>query len=177
MMSPPYFQTHHQPFNYYSRFTPVNAAGQKERANHLKDYEDLISDARSGQLPQVVFYKPAGINTQHAGYATIRDGDTHIADVIQKLQASPQWSKMAIIVTYDENGGFYDHVKPPKADYWGPGTRIPAIIISPYAKKGFIDHTEYDIGSIHQLISRRFDLQLLTGVRKNFGDLLNAFNF
>ncbi len=53
---------------------------------------------------------------------------------------------MLVIVTYDENGGFWDHVAPPKADRWGPGTRIPALIISPYAKKGYIDHTQYDTG-------------------------------
>ena len=64
-------------------------------------------------------------------------GDAHVADVIAKLQASPQWKHMAIVVTYDENGGFFDHVAPPKADQWGPGTRIPAIIVSPYAKKGY----------------------------------------
>lgn len=171
------FQTHHQPFNYYNRFTPKTELGKKERVDHLKDYDDLVVDAKAGKLPQVVFYKPAGVDTQHAGYATIRQGDEHIADLIQKLQASPQWGKMAIIVTYDENGGFFDHAKPPKGDYWGPGTRIPAIIISPFAKKGFVDHTEYDIGSIHQFISRRFGLDLLAGARKTFGDLTNAFNF
>ncbi|MGI9142964.1 MAG: acid phosphatase [Fluviibacter sp.] len=176
--SDPYaFQTHHQPFNYYNRFTPKTELGTKERSDHLKDYEDLLADVKVGKLPQVVFYKPAGVDTQHAGYATIRQGDEHIADLIQKLQASPQWGKMAIIVTYDENGGFYDHVKPPNGDYWGPGTRIPAIIISPFAKKGFVDSTEYDIGSIHQFISRRFGLELLAGVRKTFGDLTNAFGF
>lgn len=171
------FQSHHQPFNYYNRFTPKTEQGKKQRAEHLKDYEDLLADIAAGKLPQVVFFKPAGVDTQHAGYATIRQGDDHIADLIQKLQASPQWGKMAIIVTYDENGGFYDHAKPPKVDYWGPGTRIPAIIISPYAKRGFVDHTEYDIGSIHQFISRRFGLEILSGARKGFGDLTNAFNF
>lgn len=175
--APYQFQPHHQPFNYYDRFTPKTAKGRAERTEHLKDYVDLVADAKAGKLPQVVFFKPAGINSQHAGYANIRDGDTQIADVIKQLQASPQWGKMAIIVTYDENGGFFDHVAPPTGDYWGPGTRIPAIIISPFAKKGYVDHTEYDIGSIHQFISRRFGLELLAGVRKQFGDLTNAFSF
>ena len=65
---------------------------------------------------------------------------------------------MLIVVTYDENGGFWDHVAPPKGDRWGPGTRIPAIIVSPFAKKGYVDHTQYDTTSILRFITRRFEL-------------------
>ena len=72
---------------------------------------------------------------------------------------------MLIVVTYDENGGFWDHVAPPKGDRWGPGTRIPAIIISPYAKKGFVDHTPYDTTSILRFITKRFDLPVLDGIK------------
>lgn len=174
---PTLFSVHHQPFNYYSRFTPLTSAGQKERAEHLKDESDLMSDIEAGTLPPVVFYKPAGINNQHAGYANIRRGDQHMANIIEKLMASPQWKKMAIIVTYDEYGGHFDHAKVPKGDSLGPGTRVPTIIISPHAKKSYIDSTSYDSGSIHQFISRRFNLPLLDGVRKQFGDLTNAFDF
>jgi len=72
---------------------------------------------------------------------------------------------MLVIVTYDENGGFWDHVAPPKGDRWGPGNRIPAIIISPFARKGFVDHTLYDTTSILRFITRRFDLLLLPGLK------------
>ena len=65
---------------------------------------------------------------------------------------------MVIVITYDENGGQWDHVAPPKGDLLGPGTRIPAIIISPFAKNGFVDHTQYDTASILRLITRRFGL-------------------
>lgn len=108
-----------------------------DRAAHLKDFDtDMLADIKkNGTLPAVAFYKPQGNLNQHNGYANVTDGDAHIADLIAKLQASPQWKHMLIIVTYDENGGFYDHAKVPKADRWGPGTRIPAIIVSPYAKK------------------------------------------
>ena len=63
-----------------------------------------------------------------------------------------------IIVTYDENGGQWDHVAPPKRDIWGPGSRVPALVISPFAKKGFIDHTQYDTTAILKLIETRFGL-------------------
>lgn len=173
----PDFEPHHQPFNYHVRFDPTTAKGASERAAHLKDYEDLLSDAANGTLPPVVFYKPQGDLNQHPGYADVMTSDAHIAGVIAKLQASPQWKKMAIIVTYDENGGFWDHVAPPKGDRWGPGTRVPTIIISPYAKTANVDHTMYDTTSILKFLTRRFNLQPLPGVRPNAGDLTNAFDF
>jgi acid phosphatase len=170
------FQPHHQPFNYFSRFDPTTTAGQAERAAHLKDYTDFQADIAGGTLPPVVFYKPQGSLNQHAGYTDVMSGDAHIADVIAKLQASPQWKNMAIIVTYDENGGFWDHAAPPKADRWGPGSRVPAIIISPYAKKGYVDSTPNDTTSIIKFITRRFELEKLPGVRKVVSDLSNAFD-
>jgi len=86
----------------------------------------------------------------------VQTGDEHLADLISHLQKSPQWKNMVVIVTYDENGGFWDHVAPPKGDRWGPGSRIPAIIISPFARKGYVDHTPYDTTSILRLITKRF---------------------
>jgi acid phosphatase len=172
----PNFQPHHQPFNYYARFAP----GTPDRAEHLKDGEDLLRDIDAGRLPQVAFYKPVGIFTQHPGYTDLIRGDDHIADVLERLRKSPQWGEMAVIVTYDENGGFWDHVPPPRGPGWGdrfgPGTRIPTLIISSYAKRGYVDKVTYDTTSILKFITRRFDLEPLPGVRANAGDLSAAFN-
>ncbi len=169
------FQPHHQPFNYYARFAP----GTPDRARHLKDGEDLLRDAAAGTLPAVAFYKPVGRYTQHPSYTDLVSGDQHIHEVLTKLRASPQWPRMAIIVTYDENGGFWDHVAPPSGpgwgDFFGPGTRIPAIVVSPFARRGYVDHTSYDTTSIIKFITRRFGLEPLPGVRANAGDLTNAF--
>uniref|UniRef100_UPI00406D0D4D acid phosphatase n=1 Tax=Rhodoferax sp. GW822-FHT02A01 TaxID=3141537 RepID=UPI00406D0D4D len=156
------FQPHHQPFNYYAKFDPV--ANTANRTAHLKDYTDLVADAAAGTLPAVTFYKPEGLYNQHPGYANISDGDARIADLIAKLQASPQWNNMAIVVTYDEFGGQWDHVAPPKGDKIGPGTRIPALVISPWAKSGTVDHTQYDTGSVLRLITRTFGLDTLPGL-------------
>jgi phospholipase C len=165
------FQSHHQPYNYFSRYAP----GTPERAQHLKDGQDLGKDIAQGKLPQVVFYKPSGPLNQHPGYASVINGDIHIAELIKTLQASKQWPHMAIIVTYDENGGFWDHVAPPAGDRFGPGSRVPTLIISPFAKRHFVDHTPYDTTSILQFISKRFGLTMLPGIRKQMGDLSNAF--
>jgi acid phosphatase len=169
------FQPHHQPFNYFERFEPTTIAGVRERKTHLKDYVDLQKDIAAGTLPSVVFYKPQGNLNQHPGYTDVMTGDAHIAGVIRELQRSPQWKKMAIIVTYDENGGYWDHVSPPAGDRWGPGTRIPAIVISPFAKTHFVDHTLYDTTSLLKLITKRFELEPLPGIRSEVGDMTNAF--
>jgi len=170
----PNFQPHHQPFNYFARFAP----GTADRAKHIKDGEDLLADIGKGALPQVVLYKPAGRLTQHPSYTDVASGDAHIADVLERLEKSPQWPRMLVIVTYDENGGYWDHVAPPTGagwgDRWGPGTRVPTIIVSPFAKRGHVDHTTYDTTSILKLITERFGLDPLPGVRANMGDLTNA---
>jgi acid phosphatase len=181
----PDFQPHHQPFNYYQRFDPAVHADQ--RAAHLKDYNALLADTAAGRLPAVVFYKPQGNLNQHAGYASVAEGDAHIAALVAKLRASAQWQHMVIVITYDEFGGAWDHVAPPHGDLVGPGTRIPALVISPFAKRGSVDHTQYDTESILRLITRRFDLDVLPGITRRdqglaahgappMGDLTNALD-
>jgi phospholipase C len=171
----PNFQPHHQPFNYFARFAP----GTPERSAHLKDGEDFLAAIDGGTLPQVAFYKPAGRLTQHPSYTDIQSGDIHIAELLERLKKSPQWGRMAVIVTYDENGGYWDHVAPPSGpgwgDRWGPGTRIPTLIVSPFAKRSFVDHTPLDTTSILKFITKRHGLEPLPGVRANMGDLSSAF--
>ncbi|WP_260926244.1 acid phosphatase [Novosphingobium sp. 9] len=168
--SRPNFQPHHQPFNYFQRFAP----GTKDRAEHLRDggmgdtprTNHFLADAEAGRLPAVSYYKPQGNLNMHAGYSDIDAGDRHISAVIDALRQSPQWDRMLIVVTFDENGGWWDHVAPPKGDRWGPGTRIPALVISPHARKGYVDHTVYDTGSIARFITRRFGLEKLEGLAR-----------
>lgn len=180
------FQPHHQPFNYFANLDPASHAS--DRAAHLRDRSDLMFQASAGTLPAVAFYKPVGQLNQHPGYANLTDGDNEIANVISALQASPQWPHMLILVTYDEFGGQFDHVSPPKGDLVGPGTRIPAIVISPFAKKGFVDHTQYDTASFLRFVTNRYSLPVLTGLQlrdsslvsnggKVMGDLTNVLSF
>jgi phospholipase C len=168
----PLFQFHHQPFAYFQN-TANGTPGAKER---LKDERDLVAGIQKGELPQVVFFKPGGEENEHPGYTNILDGEKHTADLIDMIERSPLWKDTAIIITYDENGGLWDHVAPPKIDRWGPGTRVPTLVISPFAKKGFVDHTQYDTTSVLKLIETRFGLAPLGSRDAATNDMTNAFD-
>jgi len=182
-----YFQTHHQSFNYYKNMAP----GTKNREDHIKDAGidgvNFIKAIDEGKLPQFSYYVPQGTLNMHAGYAEISSGNDHMTDIISHLEKSPQWKNMLVVLTFDENGGYWDHVSPPKGDRWGPGSRIPALIISPFAKSNFVDSTQYDSASILRFITKRFKLRTLTGITERdealiknghppMGDLTNALD-
>jgi len=169
----PTFQFHHQPFTYFRNF----ANGSEAKTKHLKDEKHFFKELRKRKLPEVIFIKPLGKNNEHPGYASLEMGQKHVAMLVRKIMNSPYWKDCAIIITYDENGGRWDHVAPPVIDRWGPGTRVPAIIISPFAKRGFVDHTQYETVSILKFIETRFDIQPLSSRDANANDLLNAFEF
>ncbi|WP_084169466.1 acid phosphatase [Paraburkholderia ferrariae] len=164
----PDFQYHHQPFNYFASFAP----GTEARARHLRDAglgddpatNRLLADIDAGRLPAVTFYKPQGNLNMHAGYADVESGDRHVAAVIEHLQRSPAWANTVIVMTHDENGGWWDPVAPPIGDRWGPGSRVPALVIAPFAKKGYVDHTLYDTTSILRFITRVHGLTPLDAV-------------
>ncbi|AIF46553.1 acid phosphatase [Dyella japonica] len=164
----PNFQIHHQPLNYFKSFAP----GTEARAKHLRDAgtgetaktNHFLADIKANRLPSVSFYKPQGDLNMHAGYSDVDAGDRHVMTIVNALQKSPAWKHTLVIITVDENGGWWDHVAPPKGDRWGPGSRIPALIVSPLARKGYVDHTIYDTGSIARFLTRRFGLDKLPGL-------------
>jgi phospholipase C len=167
------FQYHHQPFAYFTNF----ADGTEAKRQHLRDETDFLAAIESGDLPAVVFYKPLGRDNEHPGYTDVTSGDRHITAIIDKIRRSKLWASSAIVVTYDEHGGYWDHVAPPKADRWGPGIRVPTVIISPFAKRHYIDHTSYDTTSILRLIEERFGVAPLGERDAKAADMRNAFNF
>jgi phospholipase C len=167
------FQYHHQPFAYFKNY----GDGTDGRKQHLKDESDLYAAIQDNTLPAVAFVKPLGEENSHPGYTDTATGEMHVAHMIDLIQKSPAWKDTAIIVTYDENGGFWDHVAPPKMDQWGPGSRVPALIISPYARKGFVDHTVMDTTSILAFIENRYGLEPLGTREGQTGNMLSAFDF
>lgn len=169
----PSFQFHHQPFAYFANYAD-GTAGKKE---HLKDEDDFVSAAKAGTLPAVSFVKPLGIYNEHPGYSTLADGEKHTIELINDVLSGPNGDDAVIIITYDEHGGFWDHVSPPVIDRWGPATRVPAIIISKFAKKGYVDHTQYETVSILSFIEKRWGLEPLSERDKNANPFSGAFNF
>jgi len=189
----PDFQYHHQPFNYFASLGPQNP---EARQAHLRDggvgdstqTNNFLAAVEAGTLPAVSFYKPQGNLNMHAGYSDVEAGDRHIAHIVNSLRNGPQWKNSLVVITFDENGGWWDHVAPPQGDRWGPGSRIPALVVSPFARKGYVDHQVYDTGSILRLITRVFALEPLPGIterdramrargQKTLGDLTGALEF
>src|SRR5205814_3194901 len=116
-------------------------------------------------LPAVSFVKPLGAENEHPGYANVTSGEQHLVDLIKAIKAGPDWATTAVVVTYDEHGGFWDHVPPPTAprvsDMWGPGARVPTLVISPLLTKTGVTHITYDTTSILATIEQRWDVAAL----------------
>jgi phospholipase C len=185
------FQFHHQPFAYFTKYAPFLTAPNANYTTspplnpnttgpnaHLQDETQFWSDLQHNRLPAVSFIKFAGIDNEHPGYTNVVTGQQHVADVVNAVRNSNIWDKCAIIVTYDENGGRWDHVAPPvRDDAWGTGVRVPAIIISPLARQGYIDHRQYETVSILKLLEFRFNLAPLAARDADaaVNDLVDAF--
>ena len=176
------FQFHHQPFNYYSNYAP----GTPGRS-HLRDEQEFVQAVNSSSsqcnLDSVSFVKPIGLENEHPGYTSESRGSDHLVQLLQSIQGSACAKDTMVIVTYDEFGGQWDHVPPPGQggttgphDLWGPGTRIPALVVSPFLRGNFVvDHTQYDTTSILATIEHRFDLAPLSSRDAAVNDLSNVF--
>jgi phospholipase C len=185
------FQFHHQPFAYYTKYAPFLDAPNANYTTtpplnpdttgpnaHLQDETQFLADLQHNRLPMVSFIKFAGIDNEHPGYTDVVTGQQHVADIVNAVRNSNIWNTCAIIVTYDENGGRWDHVAPPvRADGWGTGVRVPAIVISPLARRGYVDHNQYETVSILKFLETRFNLAPLSArdVDPDVNDLVDTF--
>jgi len=119
-------------------FETVNQDGQVANAEY--DQTQFYSDAADGTLPQVTWLLPKYVDAEHP-QASIKQGQSYVTGLIDAVMNGPDWESSAIFITYDDMGGFYDHQVPPfDFDSLGLGIRVPAMIVSPYAKKGYVDH-------------------------------------
>jgi phospholipase C len=185
------YQFHHQPFAYCTKYAPFLTAPTTDYTSppplnpattgpnaHLQDETQFFVDLQHNRVPSVVFIKFAGRDTEHPGYTDEVRGQQHVADLVRAIQNSDIWEETAIIITYDENGGRWDHVVPPvRNDGWGTGVRVPTIVISPFARHGYIDHEQYETVSILKLVEFRFNLAPLAARDANpaVSDLVDAF--
>ncbi len=176
------FQFHHQPFNYFANYAP----GTPGRA-HLQDEQAFIdlakSSTKSCKLNAVSFVKPVGLENEHPGYTSETRGSSHLVDLLKTIEGTRCQKDTMVVVTYDEFGGQWDHVAPPGQggtagphDQWGPGTRLPTLIIAPRLRGDFVvDHTQYDTTSILTTIEHRFGLAPLGTRDAEVNDLSRVF--
>ncbi len=160
------FQYHHQAFNYYVNYAP----GTPARAVHLRDEREFLDRAGSSTtscgLKAVSIVKPLGEENEHPGYSSESNGSDHLVTVLKAIEGGACAHNTMVIVTYDEFGGGWDPVTPPGQggtlgphDVWGPGTRVPALVVSPLVPASFrVDHRLHDTTSILSTIEHRYHL-------------------
>ncbi len=160
-----------------------------ELAGHVKNTQSFISDVQTGQLRAVSWIIPgAWVPPAYPAVCGERGPSEHpparsdcgmdyVTYLVNQVMQSQYWQSTAIVVTWDDYGGFYDHVTPPQIDAYGEGFRVPTLVISPWARHGFIDHTQYEFASLLRLAEDNFKLPTL-GVRDvTANDMLNSFDF
>ncbi len=118
-------------------FTDVQ---QNNQISNMQPDSTYFAAASAGTLPTVSWIEPSGPNSEHPQVGGIHEGQAYVTNLINAAMKGPEWDSTAIFLTWDEWGGFYDHVMPPTVDGNGYGIRVPSLVISPYAKKGYIDH-------------------------------------
>jgi len=147
----------------------------RSRFAHIVDRAQLFDDLRTDNVPAVSYLVPRGDSERPP--AGVRNGQNRVLGMVQAIMQSRAWASSVIILTWSDWGGWYDHVAPPQVDGDGYGFRVPTLIISPYAKQGYVDHTTADFASILKFIERVHGLPPLTTRDEKAGDLFNALDF
>ena len=144
--------------------------------SRMQGTSQFYIDAANGTLPQVCWVIPSGAVSEHAP-SSVRVGMAYVTGLINSVMKGPQWNSTAIFLSWDDWGGFYDHVPPPKIDQYGLGIRVPGLVISPYAKQNYIDHNTYSFESWLRIVEERFDIHPMTARDTNSMDMLDSFDF
>jgi len=207
------YSPHHEPFQYYPQTsnphhlppTSVAMIGRTDQANHQYDLSDFWTAAKAGDMPAVSFLKAPMAQDGHAGYSDPIDEQTFIVDTINRLEKMPQWKNTAVIISYDDSDGWYDHVLAPVVNQsndsaydalTGPGTcgsakdgayldrcgygpRLPLMVVSPWAKVNYVDHSVTDQSSILRFIEDNWHLGRIgdQSFDAKAGSLDGMFNF
>ncbi|HZP64080.1 MAG TPA: alkaline phosphatase family protein [Terriglobales bacterium] len=138
--------------------------------------DQLLTDAANGTLPSVSWVVTGSPWMEHPTRSMCA-GENWTVQHLNAIMQGPDWNSTVVFITWDEFGGFYDHVPPPQTDYYGLGPRVPLLIISPYARPGYISHTQYEFASFLKLVEERFNLAPLTLRDQTANDTLDSFDF
>ena len=149
--------------------------------NIVNPNAEVLRDAQRGTLPAVTWVSP---DLRWADYPSIHKpwGPSWVADIVNAIGRGPHWKDTAIVLMWDDWGGWYDNAAPPQIDTVGLGMRVPLLVISPYAKRGAVSHTQYEYGSILKFVEQAFDLPALGPVSLGYTDarartLADSFDF
>jgi phospholipase C len=143
--------------------------------SHIVDVSQYYRDLEAGTLPAVAYIVPSGAGEQSQG--SVRAGEQFAGTLVNALTRSTAWATSMFLWTYDDGGGWYDHVSPPQVDRSGYGFRVPALLVSPYARKGYVDHTTLDFASIVRFITDNWGLQPLAARDAAAQTFMGAFDF
>lgn len=162
---------------YVATQNPFQYFTSTQNTDHIQDLSSFFAQLNSNTLPSVVFVQPGPVHSMHPGSGEVFVGLNWLADMVAKVQASPSWPETAIIVLWDEGGGWYDHVPPPVVDAQGLGVRVPMLVISPMAKQGYVSHITMDDVSVLSFIQWNWNLGTLNSRNGQSGDMRDMFNF
>jgi phospholipase C len=153
-----------------------NYAGPSAVRPHLAKTAQFFKDLKRGTLPQVCWLIPNSQDSEHPP-ANIKTGMRYVTGLVNAVMKSAYWNSCAIVIFWDDYGGFYDHVAPTQVDQYGDGFRVPALVISPYSLSGVVVHTLYDLTSPLALLEQKFSLPPLTNRDGSSNSMLDCFNF
>lgn len=164
---------------YWDAFDAIRAVRYSSEwtTNISTPEKNIFKDISARKLASVSWVIPDGVNSDHAGFGTSDTGPSWVAQVVNSIGKSPYWNSTAIIVVWDDWGGWYDHVAPPQVNYAGLGFRVPMIVISPYARVGYVSHTQYEFGSIIKFIEDVWGLGRLGTTDESSTAIDDVFDF
>jgi phospholipase C len=143
---------------------------------HYGPWQWFAPDVAQGYLSSITWLTPPFDQSDHPGGPSLCEGENWTAQQVNAIERSPLWKSTAIVIVWDDFGGFYDHVAPPVVDRFGLGPRSPLLVVSPWAKRG-IDHATYDFTSVIKFAAEDFGLPLLTARERAANSLMSAFQF
>jgi phospholipase C len=165
--------------SYWDPFDAISAVryGSEWSTNISSPETNILKDVANGSLPSVAWVSPNDQNSDHAGFGAKDTGPQWVASIVNAIGVSKYWNSTAIVVVWEDWGGWYDHVPPPQLDYAGLGIRVPMIVVSPYAKAGYVSHTQDEFGSIIRFVEDTWSLGRLGTTDTRAASIADAFDF
>lgn len=163
--------------NYVPQQNPFQYFESTQNSSHLRDLADFFIRLDTGELPPVSFIQPGPSNSTHPGSGPLSRGLNWLDSLIIRIQNSSSWESVAIVVVWDESGGFWDHVPPQQVDADGLGPRVPMLVISPFAKRGHVSHVQMDHVSVLRFIQWNWNLPSLNNRNEQSQDIRDMFQF